>query len=366
MIRRYLPKSTEELIHWYERYMSPLALITGFLVDNFFLLDRVDVVLGNVLLVSYLGVAALAIATLHYIESGRVQNAAVLSLAPFIPVTMQFAFGALFSGYLALYSRSASIAISWIFVIAIASLLIGNERFRRLYTKAVFQIGIWFTALFSFLIFFLPVVLRTIGPWVFLLAGAVSIALVAAFLGGLYRLVPERVTAMRTTALRAIALIFITFNVLYFTNLIPPLPLSLKDAGVYHSVSRTGWEYHLLAEPLPWYRSFLNYNTTYHRYRGEGAYVFTSVFAPSGLSTIILHEWQYYDPAMRDWVTKSTLQFSIYGGQDKGFRGYTKKSSLQEGSWRVNVLTQYGQLIGRVKFTVINSPEKPELIEEVH
>lgn len=365
MIRRYLPKNTEELIHWYERYVSPIALIAGFLIDNFFLLDRVDVVFGNVLLFSYLLVAGASIALLNYIESGRARNRFALGIAPYIPIAMQFAFGALFSGYLALYSRSASIAVTWIFVLALAALLLGNERFRKAYTRLPFQIGMFYTAVFSFLIFILPVLFKVIGPGMFLLSGAVGLLSIVAFVYGLHILMPEWFAASRTRIARIIAVIFIAFNALYFLNLIPPLPLSLKDAGVYHSVVREGREYVLGAEPLPWYRSFLNYNTTYHRVPGEGAYVFTAVFAPTGLSTRIVHEWQRYDEEAGEWYTVSSVRFTIQGGGDYGFRGYSQKTSLAAGDWRVNVKTQHGQLIGRVNFAVVDVPTAVPLEREV-
>ncbi|HEY4525098.1 MAG TPA: DUF2914 domain-containing protein [Candidatus Paceibacterota bacterium] len=365
MIRTYLPKNTEELIHWYERYISPLALIAGFLIDNFFLLDRVDVVFGNILLFSYLVLAAACIVLLNYVESGKTRNSYVLSVAPFVPVAMQLAFGALFSGYLALYSKSASIAVSWIFVFAIAALLIGNERFRRSYTQLPFQVAILYTALFSFLIFILPVIFKSIGPAMFLLSGAVGLFVMTLFLLVLHSLMPERFDPARTKIARIIAVLFVTFNVLYFLNLIPPLPLALKDAGVYHSITRSGFEYTLSYEPLPWYKRYFNYNTQFHRAPSESAYVFTSIFAPTGLETRVVHEWQYFDEPTGEWLTRTVVDFIISGGRDQGFRGYSQKGTLEEGKWRVNVKTQYGQLIGRVSFSVIDAPEIVSLETEV-
>jgi uncharacterized membrane protein len=365
MIRKYLPRSTEELMHWYERYVSPFALIAGFLVDNFFLLDRVDVFLGNVFLLSYLTLAALCIAALNYIQSGRVQQRHILAIAPFIPVAMQFAFGALFSAYLALYSRSAALAVSWIFVILVAALFIGNERFRRLYERLSFQTSVFFIALFSYLIFFLPVIFKKIGPGMFFFSGTVSLLIFTLLMYALDRLIPEKVRQSRTQIARSIAAIYLAFNVLYFTNVIPPLPLSLKTAGVYHEVSRAGGDYVLQAEPIPWYKSFLNYNTAFHRAPGQDAYVFASVFAPTDLSTLIVHEWEYFDPTLEEWVTKSVVQFTITGGRDAGYRGYSIKNSPEEGKWRVSVKTKYGQIVGRVNFTVVPVPVPVALEEEV-
>ncbi len=361
MIRRYLPKNIEELIHWYERYVSPFALIGGFLLDTFFLLDRVDSFTGNLLLLSYLAIAAFGIALLNIVESGRWRSNWMLVIVPFIPVVVQFAFGALFSAYLSLFGRSAGPIASWIFVIVIAGLLIGNERFRALYQKPQFQISILFVALFSFLIFFLPIIFSVIGPWMFMVSGAVSLTLIVLFIYLLRRVAPETVQASFYETMRSIAIIYVAFHVLYLADLIPPLPLALKESGVYHKVERRGFEYQLLDENRAWYTRLIPVGQVFHRAPGEPAYVFTAVFAPTGLHTTILHEWQRYDERTEEWKTEHTFSFDITGGRDGGYRGYSIKSDLQEGDWRVNVLTAYGQTIGRVSFRVENVPEKPLL-----
>ena len=366
MVRKFLPKNIDELAQWYMRYISPLALIAGFFADNLILLRRVDVWTSNLLFFSYLAIAASCIVVLNLITSGRLRAPWLLKITPLIPVVAQFAFGGLFSGYLSLYSRSAAFAVSWIFVLIVAALLVGNERFVRFYMKLSFQISIFFTVLFSFLIFFLPVVFHEIGPYTFFASGLMSLVVIAFFLSILYRLVPETVLQERTRIARSIAVIFVVFNILYFTNAIPPLPLALKDAGVYHGVTRlSDGSYRLLAEPVPWYEAYLRYNTLFHRAAGTNVYAYSAIFAPTGLSTIILHEWQRYDEALEGWVTTNTEQFPILGGRDGGYRGYSIKAGIASGEWRVNVITQYGQLIGRISFTVVDTPAVTPLEELV-
>ena len=142
MARRYFPKDVEELVSWYQRYVSPLALIAGFFADNLFLLRRVDLLRTNLLLLVYLFVCAIGIVLINLIIAGRVKNHRLVRMAPLITIAVQFAFGGLFSGYLSLYSRSASLATSWIFVLALAGLLLGNERFMRFYALFSFQMSL--------------------------------------------------------------------------------------------------------------------------------------------------------------------------------------------------------------------------------
>jgi hypothetical protein len=352
MARTNFPKSVEEMVLWYQHYVSPLSLIVGFLSDNLILLKRVDQLRTNLLLLFYLLVCAFGIVAINMIAAGHVKNRRIVGWAPAIPIAVQFAFGGLFSGYLSLYSRSASLAASWIFVIALAVLLLGNERFMKFYALFAFQISLYFGALFSFLIFFLPVIFHHIGPQMFLISGGLSLILITLFIMMLYRLVPEIVKKNRTRVARSIAIIYIAFNALYFFNLIPPLPLAIKDAGVYHTVTHeSDGTYQLTGEALPWYESLLGYDVVYHQYASEPVYVYTSIFAPNDLSTTIKYEWQEYDETKRAWVTTDSLSFPIVGGRDAGYEGYTLKDNVTPGKWRVNVLTSYGQLIGRVSFT---------------
>jgi hypothetical protein len=361
MIRNYLPKDLQELVRWYERYVSPVSLVLGFLADNYILLRRVDLWTSNALLFFYLAVCAGGILLINAIEEGRVKNQRIVGFAPLIPVAVQFSFGGLFSGYLSLYSRSAGLVQSWVFVVALAILLLSNERFVRLYRRFSFQIPLYFTVLFSFFTFFLPVVVHQIGPIMFLASGCFSIGAIALLLWVLSFVAPQREAQDRTRVARSIALIFIIFNILYFSNLIPPLPLSLKEAGVYHEITRTNGVYRLAGEPMPWYEDLI-YHETFHRAPGESVFVFTAIFAPSGLTTPIIHEWQRYDEGERKWVTTNTVTFSINGGRDGGYRGYSEKSGVSEGTWRVNVLTQYGAGIGRVSFNVVNATATPPLV----
>ncbi len=360
-----LPKNVEELAEWYMRYISPFSLVGGFLADNLILLRRVDLWTSNALLFFYLVLAGCCIILLNVIETGRLQQKWILKITPLIPVVAQFAFGGLFSGYLSLYSRSAAYQTSWIFVLLIAGLLLGNERFVRSYRRFPFQLGIFFTVLFSFLIFFLPVVFREIGPYMFIASGVVSLGAITGFYYLLAYFTPERAASERTRVARIVAVIFVTFNILYFTGAIPPLPLALKDAGVYHGVVRTGDEYRLFYEPLPWYESFLRYNITFHRAPNEPAYVFTAIFAPTDLTTTIFHEWQLYDESRKAWVTEETVPFYIVGGRDGGYRGYSVKTNPAAGSWRVNVITSFGQTIGRVAFNVVATSSPVHLETEV-
>lgn len=363
MIRRYLPKSTEELISWYERYISPLSLLVGFTIDNF-LIRQVDLWLSSFVLLGYLILAAFGTVFINLVETGKLQYRLVLSVAPFIPVVVQFAFGGLFSGFVILYSSSAAFAVSWIFVVLLAALLLGNERFRKFYTRFEFQVGVLFFGLFSFLIFYVPFVTKTIGSWMFVASGVISLALIALYLYASSFYIRELVSSTRTTVARTIASIFFFITILYFLGAIPPLPLALRDVGVFHSIQKRGDTYLVTYEPRAWYEIYFRYKQTFQRAPGEAVYVYTAIFAPRGISTDIVHEWQRYDAGRTEWITAHVLTFPIHGGREGGYRGYSLKRDVSPGEWRVNVMTGYGQLIGRIGFTVEEVPSPVALLSQ--
>ncbi len=158
--------------------------------------------------------------------------------------------------------------------------------------------------------------------------------------------------------------IFAVINTLYFTNLIPPIPLALKDLGVYQALTKfPDGSYLLSGEKRSWADTLFS-TAEVHLKMGEPLFAFNAIFAPTSLSTKIVHIWQYYDEE-RGWTTSSRIELSIVGGRDSGFRTYSSKSNLFPGKWRVNVETLRGQLIGRLTFNLTLSDGTEELVSDV-
>ena len=153
-------------------------------------------------------------------------------------------------------------------------------------------------------------------------------------------------------------------NALYFLNVIPPIPLSLREAGVYHDLERTSNGYTVLAEGESVLQKLVP-GQTIHTQAGSPVYVYSAIFAPADLNTTIVHHWQYYDEADRKWISKDELSFFISGGSDTGYRGYSVKSSVSEGRWRVDVETKRGQVLGRIPIRIKYVEDLPALKEEM-
>lgn len=350
----------------YERYLSAGALFLGFIVDNL-TLTRIDLWFDNLILFGYLSIAALGIIVLNVVDSTpQVSVMGVRdSKRPFVRaaslLSMQFAFGGLFSGFVIFYTRSASFFTSWPFLLLLIALLIGNEFFRERYQRLTFQLSLFFLALFSFMIFYVPIVVKVIGPEIFVLSGIVTLVIFAVFLQALGYFIADRLRRSKRALTWSVAGIFILMNVFYFTGIIPPLPLSLKDAGAYHNVSRGAQNtYEVTQEVRPWYEYF-DFRKNMHVSAGAPVYAYSAIFAPTDLATHIIHSWQYYNEETDSWQEVSRVEFPIIGGRDGGYRGYTKKTSLMPGDWRVDVETEFGQVLGRISFEVIRTTSVPQL-----
>jgi len=104
--------------------------------------------------------------------------------------------------------------------------------------------------------------------------------------------------------------IFILVNFLYFTNLIPPIPLSLKDGGIYHSLGKNPeGNYEILTKIMAG-RDTLNCIRILTKVAGEPVYAYSAVFSPQNLNLTIVHEWQYYDEAQNKWITGSVIKLA--------------------------------------------------------
>jgi hypothetical protein len=337
---------------WYEKYertVSSAAFIGGFVLDNF-TLSRIDRFFDMFVMFFWFAVATVSIVALNLsLRKNENRN-------DIFRFFIQIAFGSLFSGFTVMYMRSGSFTASFPFLTLVIFLFVGNEFFRKHYLRLTFQVSILFTALFFFMIYCVPILFGEMRASMFLLSGFLSLGVIFLFVSFIFFLLPLSARENKTALGKSIFGIFLVVNILYFSNSIPPIPLSLKDAGPYHSLtkSETG-EYVLGGEQTHWYDFFRPHQEIHIQY-GEPVYFYSAVFAPTKLSVGIAHNWQYYDTKQGKWIESGTFPFGITGGRNMGYRGYSLKTNIRPGLWRVDVITDRGQVIGRTKFMVIEVP----------
>jgi len=281
---------------------------------------------------------------------------------------LQFFFGGLLSAFIVLYFRSSVLAVAWPFFLLLITAFCANQFFKRHYTRIGFQISFFFLCIYLFAIFYVPVLLHQIGREVFLMSGGISLIALLLFLFALRVFTKEGFKKGKTVLLTSIVSIYIIVNAFYFLNLIPPLPLSLEDAGIYHSINKNiDGNYTVTYEQGTFWDqalAYVNIYPTYHEVLGAPVYAYSAVFSPIAFDTTIIHQWQHYDSDQKKWITVSTVSLPVIGGRENGYRTYSLQYISAPGAWRVNVQTSAGQLIGRMLFTVTMQEEMPQLSTE--
>ena len=339
--------------HKYERHLSALAMIAGFIADNL-LFERVDIWQTQVWLASYALACFITIPWLHSIEARVSRGRSRPSWRSILPFITQFALGGFWSAFIIFYGRSAVLSASWPFLLLLLLILIGNEYFHQYHDRLVFTSVLFFFALYSFAIFEVPIFTGNIGTQTFLESTLVAICLFSLFTILLRILGRERFLSDIWRVRIGALIVLVIINAFYFTNVLPPLPLSAEDAGIYKTVSHSSGQY--IAETElgndSWQIRYLGFAPTLHVIQGDTLSAYSSVFTPITLNTSIVHRWQWYDKTSKKWITEAVIAYPISGGRDGGYRGYSTAHIIDAGKWRVDVETIDGRTIARLPFTV--------------
>ncbi|HEX8591139.1 MAG TPA: DUF2914 domain-containing protein [Candidatus Paceibacterota bacterium] len=342
-----------------ESRLSTLVFLTGFITDliTFTVLDLPAV---NLLFLAYLVTAACFIFLTHAFQrfadrpSGWQRTIATLS-----PLGAAFTIGGLLSGFVIFYTKSAVLSVSWPFLLLLLGIFVGNEFARSYRAHLAFQTVLFFFALYAYLIFAFPLYADRLGERIFVESTTAAAVIFFGFLFLLACTGFRRLTQTLPYILTGTAIILFTIPYLYLSGIIPPLPLALKDQGVFHQVVRTQDGYQVTFEGGARWSRYVE--RTIHHVPGTPLYAFASVFAPRAFSTNIVHRWQRYDSRHDVWVTESKLAFRLTGGRKGGYRGYSIKNDPAPGLWRVSIETVEGQVIGQMRFHVVNVAAPPKL-----
>lgn len=335
----------------YERVLMPATLVTGVLFDTF-TFRTINILTSFILLGVYLIVAGSIIAYMNIYDAQEKERGRFRKyLRLMCPFGIQFTFGALLSASLIFYWFSGALSASWPILLLLATLMVSNDVFRHYYLRPGVQVSVFYFIIFSLSSLMLPYAFNSISARIFIAAGILSLLLMYGFLWLLAR-AHENLRVWNKRYMVSIISIYAFMNALYFLNVIPPIPLSLIEAGVYHNVKRVGLDYELAGEPETWLER-LTPGQTIHISPGDPVYVYTAIFAPAALDTRIVHHWERYSEAIEGWQDRDHLAFPIFGGRDEGYRGYSLKRDVPPGKWRVSVETLRGQTLGRVVFEVV-------------
>lgn len=258
----------------------------------------------------------------------------------------QLVFGGLYSAYFIFYSMSAGALSGMVFLGVLVALALANEfGFERLSSRAL-KMGLFSLCATSWFVFLVPVLTGWLGPGVFWLAALLGAGLAGAVVAASewdLDHAPRRAELWRQGG--AIGGFVGALALLHLLHLIPPIPLAVRQGGIFHGVDRTATGYAVTWQPRA--RSWLTRDDrVFHLQPGDKVWCVTAVFAPNGAAVDVVHEWQrWVDGA---WETTDTIPLSIQGGRGDGFRSYSRKANLHgSDTWRVRVLGPGGREVAR-------------------
>ena len=339
--------------------MSAGFFVLGVLYDTL-TLTRIDRLQDNLTLLFYLVALGFLVVLTGRHSTATVEPATLelygssisrflIKAKPYYPNVMQFLLGGLFSAYVVFYSRSATLTGTGVFLGLLVLLLMANEFLRDRLLNVRLLVALFALASFSFFTFFLPVMVGTIGAWVFLLGAALSVGVTLLVVQLIYRRNPDRsqknVVSVGGPAIAVIGLL-IGF---YFFNWIPPVPLSMKFGGMYREVQKQDDRF-VLSFDRDWYQVWKRSQNPFPA--DEPVYCFTAVFAPVALNTTVYHHWYFRPNDRTPFAHADRIPIKIAGGREGGYRAYTFKQRLDPGDWRVDVETEDGRVVGRVSVVV--------------
>ena len=340
-------------IRLHQKYLPVLFFITGFIWDTL-TLGRIDRLYDRVILSTYMSSLTVCLYLYNVADDGKWKETFFEKYEKYLPLAIQFFLGGLCSAFVIYFSRSVSLTKTLAFFIILVVLLFANELLKKRISNKYLQFSAYFFVNFTFFTFFIPVLIREMNTFIFLISGFISLSITTVLIVYIYRTSPStRMEISKRKTLGIITGLYLMINTFYFLNLIPPVPLALDTGIVAHNVQKINGDYEVTYQEEVWYKFWKKNDLTYIQESGTNVYVYTSIFAPTRLQKSVAHRWRWKNPQTGRWQTVDQIGYEITGGRDDGYRGFTFKRNISDGNWRVDVITEEGQIIGIVRFEVV-------------
>lgn len=341
------------LVKKHKKYLPLLFFIAGFTWDSL-TLGRIDRLYDIVILCTYMTLLTFSIYFYNLIDNEKSKNSYIQKYGSYFPLAIQFFLGGLTSAYVIYFSRSVSLSKTASFFIILIIVLFANEVFKKRISNKYLQFCAYFFVNFTFLSFFLPVILKEMNTNIFLISGAISLVTTLFLVTLVYRTsTSARIEIVKRKMFSMIFGIYLLINIFYYFNLIPPVPLALDKGVVAYNIEIKKGYYEVTYEVDDWYVFWRDHKINFSRNSNKPVYIFTSIFAPTDLKKKIYHQWKWYNNEKEAWEYSDKIGFEITGGRDRGYRGYSFKENIKDGKWKVEVVTDNNMVLGVVDFNII-------------
>lgn len=340
---------------------APILFFTGGFIFDTLTLGRIDRIYDTVVLCSHMTLLSVTLYLYNLVDDGKWEGTFLGRYSIYFPLVIQFFFGGLSSAFVIYFFRSVSLSKTMAFFILLVLLLFANEFLKKKISNKYLQFSVYFFISFTFFAFMIPMLIKEMNTFIFIISGLVSLTITLALIIFIYNSSPStRAEISLRKLISLILFLYLSINVFYYFSLIPPVPLAMETGLVAHDVQKNDNEYIVTYEKEDWYIFWRSHQINFHREADESVYVFTSIFAPTDLKKSIFHRWKWYNPKTKNWQVTEDIGFEVTGGRGRGFRGYTFKNNVMEGQWKVQVITEEELIIGVVDFVIENTSESQE------
>ncbi len=261
---------------------------------------------------------------------------------------VQFCFGGLFSALVVCYFKSSGSLASFLLVILLAILLVGNEFLQKKYES--FGVSLAFFCLLGtmFMNFAIPHLVHRIGFIWFFLSTLLSFGM-CMFIW--------KISHRKKSILVAPALISILLVVAYIMNWVPPVPLVLKQKIACQNFDKATYTCDIDDPNI--FQSIGLQIPSVHKVDSSEVYFLASIYAPAKLKAELEYLWYYQDPQTGKYKLTDRIssgRMTLNGGRESGFRTFTRKKNTPPGKYRVEVAYKNGAVIGSGTFEVFGEP----------
>ena len=215
------------MLKQFKRHWLTVSFVVGFVVD-FILLNKIDSLIDNLILLVNASVATISFILLYAASSGRWSDWWSRKILRIAPIFMQYGFGGLLSGMLIFYGRSGDLLASAPFLLLIFAVIIGNEFIVKRSDKLIYHLALYYIGIFAYIVLVIPVLIGKMGDLIFIFSGLLALGIIVGIVKLLAKVVPYFIHINKKRIIVTIGFIYLGFNTLYFSNLIPPIPLSLN------------------------------------------------------------------------------------------------------------------------------------------
>lgn len=351
-VDRKTMKFKDRIVAFYERNELKVDIgffLGGFVFDVFTLADIDDplsiaqqlvyfALVGSILYYDFLESAGLAKIPAWMSKIWNIRH-----------LILHFFMGSLLSIYSLFFLKSSSFFSSIVFVLILMALMVGNE-LKAVQKHANLKVGLYVICVFSFFSMIFPVLLGFVGLVPFLLATALTAVLIYLGYRALVKRVGDRKIVLRSLVAPGSAVVGL-FLLFYLIGWIPPVPLSVQNMGIYHSVEKVDGQF-VLSHENPWWKFWRKGDQEFRAEAGDKIFFFAQVFSPARFDDSVVLHWFHKDPK-RGWQSTDKIPMRVTGGRKNGYRGFSVKQNYTAGDWRVSVETTDAREIGRLYFEVV-------------